>query len=1041
MLMHDGGIYLTQQLRANYMTNCTPYQISYKYVANADNQKGQKYKFQVGDAEFGTGYFSSNECSASTMSVQTFTTTFVTPGTIVSQPWIQLYRSANGSNNQKLDYVDEFILVAATGGGIGITGATGASYLAGSAIAPDGAFAANTSYSLASTCATSLVTNGTFDSNANGWNTTTGASGTGVASNQAGAFTVPFWENWKNSAYTGKMYQTAENVPNGTYKLNICAFVNTVDANKGQYVYANGNKTYVYTTTPTAYTVYTYVTDNTLEYGLRQDNEVANWMGIDNVSLEYCGSSDVTTDGYLAIYNAAPNHLNDGDYANVTGSEKTALQTAVNATPTATADGYAQAAFAIGYADATFTAAKQNYDEYYYENETATRLGTDVTGVTTVTSAATALTAAHEINVLNYAQVAGGGYTDVSATVLGAWTDTNVNSAQKGQHWDGTGSTTYFEQNSGYWSSDPWSMSRSQTVRLAAGSYILKGAVRAKSTADATITVAIEGGSTYTTMSGHHGDTGLGITTSGESCYTSHDTDDTKVYANSNNGRGWEWKYVPFTLEEEADVTLTFSASCAGVVHSYIGFSDLAILTETLTAAKTELLTAINNATAITTAHVNVGENVFQIPTSAKTTLEAATATAQSVYDSSSDTEAVTEATATLNTAITAYGNATLNAPTSGQRIKIVNTTASSAFDFSGNALTFYANPSQTEGGYSFQYRLAPNDAYAQNFIFTAVEGEGKNNVYTISFIDTDGTTRYVCSQKGYYENDKDKDANRIRTTTNSTYALEVRVDVTSTAGVWKLYNTEAEKNIGTNGKDNSDFFSNNDRSDLALSLASEASVTVAAKAGKYGTVIFPFTPDVSTGFDDITFYSCAGVNAETSNVQMEEIATPAANTPYLIKNEGSSDFSETLSGWGTATADSYTGGLLTGVYTTATIAASVEPTADVAGAYRYVLQTQGEGESAIQAFYKVNADFTATAYKAFLTVPVDATGAGDVKAFFLNFEDTPTGIEGIGASQSENAQIYNLAGQRLDHSQFTIQNSQLKRGLYIVGGKKVLVK
>ena len=59
--------------------------------------------------------------------------------------------------------------------------------------------------------------------------------------------------------------------------------------------------------------------------------------------------------------------------------------------------------------------------------------------------------------------------------------------------------------------------------------------------------------------------------------------------------------------------------------------------------------------------------------------------------------------------------------------------------------------------------------------------------------------------------------------------------------------------------------------------------MTVAAKAGKFGTTILPFTPDVSTGFDDIKFYSCEEVNAETSKVKLTEVVTPAANVPYII--------------------------------------------------------------------------------------------------------------------------------------------------------------
>lgn len=73
MLMHDKGIYLTQQLRSGFLKNFTPYQISFKYKANNDSQKGQKYKFQVGSEEFKTDYYNtSNETNATTTSIQTF---------------------------------------------------------------------------------------------------------------------------------------------------------------------------------------------------------------------------------------------------------------------------------------------------------------------------------------------------------------------------------------------------------------------------------------------------------------------------------------------------------------------------------------------------------------------------------------------------------------------------------------------------------------------------------------------------------------------------------------------------------------------------------------------------------------------------------------------------------------------------------------------------------------------------------------------------------------------------------------------------------
>lgn len=140
---------------------------------------------------------------------------------------------------------------------------------------------------------TNFVVNGTFDTNGvtAPWKTTTKAQNQTTATNQTGAFTGNFFENWNPSSYTGKIYQVIENIPNGLYELAICAFVNTFDAS-AQYVYANADKKALVAGEPTAYTVRTTVTDNTIEIGLEQITAVANWMGIDNVSLKYFGEVD-----------------------------------------------------------------------------------------------------------------------------------------------------------------------------------------------------------------------------------------------------------------------------------------------------------------------------------------------------------------------------------------------------------------------------------------------------------------------------------------------------------------------------------------------------------------------------------------------------------------------------------------------------------------------------------------------------------------------------------------------------------------------------
>ena len=201
------------------------------------------------------------------------------------------------------------------------------------------------------------------------------------------------------------------------------------------------------------------------------------------------------------------------------------------------------------------------------------------------------------------------------------------------------------------------------------------------------------------------------------------------------------------------------------------------------------------------------------------------------------------------------------------------------------------------------------------------------------------------------------------------------------------------------------------------MMLKPKADVIVSAKAGKYGTVILPFTYNFKgdEDFSNITFYSCASVN--NSYTQIEEVSTPEANTPYIIKNNGESDFSKTISGFSVAEESSYTVGLLTGVYTNADI-----PVSDASYSY-YVLQTHDDG---VQAFYKVDAALTATAYKCYLKVPVTTP---PVKAFKFDIFDA---INAIEAEQNEKTEIFNLAGQRM---------SKVQKGVNIINGKKVLVK
>ncbi len=154
---------------------------------------------------------------------------------------------------------------------------------------------------------TDFIVNGTFDERdvTAPWKTTTGAQNQATANNQSGAFGINnsfFFENWNGSAFTGKMYQEVPGIPNGTYKLSIAAFVQTFsgDGQVDQFVYANEDKTYLTTGTPTAYEVWFVVEDNFAEVGLNQTRAVSQWMGIDNISLTYFGPGNVIAEAKFA---------------------------------------------------------------------------------------------------------------------------------------------------------------------------------------------------------------------------------------------------------------------------------------------------------------------------------------------------------------------------------------------------------------------------------------------------------------------------------------------------------------------------------------------------------------------------------------------------------------------------------------------------------------------------------------------------------------------------------------------------------------------
>ena len=453
------------------------------------------------------------------------------------------------------------------------------------------------------------------------------------------------------------------------------------------------------------------------------------------------------------------------------------------------------------------------------------------------------------------------------------------------------------------------------------------------------------------------------------------------------------------------------AAVAKDVTNSYDGFEEAANkLVEALDAATTSvneyaaLQSAIDNANTLANGG-NWGDQPFQRPISAKESLN--TANAQAVYNAATaDGEGVTSVTEALNNGLNGI---VLNAPAEGARYNMVMDYA--GWEHHGKAVTYLAGGRQDAGMYNIQYYAYPNANYAQAFTFTAVEGQA--NCYTLSMTDVDGKERYVCTGTVYGGN-----ASQIRTTTEADKALAVKVIATATGGVHQLWNTEANDYIG--GQD-AGFFTVNSHTTFRLQEAAKANVTLTLSKVGWATLILPFNAELPEG---VKAYSCGDANKEENVLNLDEVKDDIikANTPYLMSGDaGVYNFS----GYGLADKDSYNVGLFTGTY---------DPYTTTNDGKTYVLQQRtGEKEA---AFYLVgeSAKPTVGAYRCYMTYEA-ALGESAAPKFSFGRGEGTTSIDNMEstANSQQPIVIYDLMGRKV--------NTMEKGGMYIVNGKKVIVK
>ena len=108
---------------------------------------------------------------------------------------------------------------------------------------------------------------------------------------------------------------------------------------------------------------------------------------------------------------------------------------------------------------------------------------------------------------------------------------------------------------------------------------------------------------------------------------------------------------------------------------------------------------------------------------------------------------------------------------------------------------------------------------------------------------------------------------------------------------------------------------------------------------------------------------------------------------------------------------------------------------ATAAAANAYILQNDGK-------FHKVTTAYSATipAYRAYIICPPQASGA---KQLSVVLDGETTGIGGVTneATDGKNGPVYDLQGRRMADRLDDAARHRLPAGVYIVGGRKVVVK
>lgn len=330
-----------------------------------------------------------------------------------------------------------------------------------------------------------------------------------------------------------------------------------------------------------------------LRLGLCGNCPATTWVVFDNFQLQYMGNEkeDICKIKYQEVQDKAKELLYNPVYAQIQGRDKADLENLANedANTVITVDNYETKKQELETAMTTFQEDKEVYNTFVSHVENATLFGKDVLGLTEIPSAdkaSDATVTGEELRELrsqmyeaeyNYVMKT---YTTDITSLKGidgwkGWTKPELAAdnwqSYAGDHQD----PRYYEVKGGFNNTAKWEQSLTRSITLYPGKYVVKLACRTSSNGGASsgyVSVKV-GDKEIQANFPLKDDTGYGITTSGEASFDSNN----EYYCNGRQGRGWEWRYVPFELNSTSEVTLTIHVASEGG-NNYPGFYEPQLL-------------------------------------------------------------------------------------------------------------------------------------------------------------------------------------------------------------------------------------------------------------------------------------------------------------------------------------------------------------------------------------------------------------------------------------------------------------------------------